>query len=536
MLFIDLRYVNCNRRRGQPRLTRIQGSLAYFPKGPLSRARAAFHLESDVNLSMTDLVNFLKGLVVPLRQMNKKYQETVPNLIREMKTLVDSSGEEKRKKRKPRKMKIGRNGLYPSEDDELQAWWAANKPELKDGEPSIPETQVKSYLTLLRSRETQLQIILLLEILALEPLAAAAGAADSQLPGVQPSIEMEPPKKKSAKEQNLNDLVDLHADLLCIWQSTASDEVRLLEDSQMTGHAGEGPKAQRASSEPLKDFCVDIIIPLYAALAPPTRCGCKTLTVVSSFSSRLPELCDSLNRKLGGPPILVSPKSKQPKRQTPAKQPRPAAVTKRAVPTKNPRSLQRAFSTDQAQRDRRSMSRGPSKAVAALLSATEMAIPGLKKEGGESQPLMGIPRMKSDCGLLRSARPGSLSRSSSTVGDDPRQKKKEAVEAELQDAISALRRPNRQLAGTAMVEAAERRTSGSLSQTRSKLRPTEERSGMLTLTMCCRSEKARSLVPVRSRPGQGHAGTQQVPRPRGAISEPDRLAPLARCPRRAALV
>src|SRR5690606_6256848 len=205
-----------------------------------SRARAALHLERDVNLSMTDLVNFLKGLVIPLRQMNKKYQAPIPTLIKDMKTLADSSAEDKRKKRKPRKMKIGRNGLYPHEDDELKAWWAANKPELKDGEPSIPDSQVKSYLTLLRSRETQLQIILLLEILALEPLAAAAEAADPQLPGVQPSIEAEPLKKKSAKEQDLSDLVDLHADLLCIWQSTASDEVRLLEDSQMTDHAEEG--------------------------------------------------------------------------------------------------------------------------------------------------------------------------------------------------------------------------------------------------------------------------------------------------------
>lgn len=236
--------------------------MAYFPKGPLSRARAAFHLESDINLSIADLVSFLRGLVIPPRQMNKKYQEAIPDLIREMRTRVYSSGEERRKKRKPRKTKIGRNGLYPREDEDLRAWWLANKPELKDGEASIPESQVKSYLSLLRSRETQLQIILCLEVLALEPLAATAGATDSQLPGVQPSIETELPKKKT-KEQNLNDLVDLHADLLCIWQSTASDEVRLLEGTQVTDRAAEGQKAQKSSSEPLKDFCVDIIIPLY---------------------------------------------------------------------------------------------------------------------------------------------------------------------------------------------------------------------------------------------------------------------------------
>lgn len=242
--------------------------MAYFPKGPLSRARAAFHLESDVNLNIADLVSFLRGLIIPLRQMNKKYQETIPNIITEMRTRVDSSGEEKRKKRKPRKMKIGRNGLYPREDEDIRAWWLANKPEPKDGEASIAGSQVKSYLSLLRSRETQLQIILCLEVLALEPLAATAGTADSQLPGVQPSIETEPtePPKKKTKEQNLNDLVDLHADLLCIWQSTASDEVRLLEGTQVTDHVAEGQKAQRASSEPLKDFCVDIIIPLYVCL------------------------------------------------------------------------------------------------------------------------------------------------------------------------------------------------------------------------------------------------------------------------------
>lgn len=185
-----------------------------------------------------------------------------------------------------------------------------------------------------------------------------------------------------------------------------------------------------------------------------------------SFSSRLPELCDSLNRKLGGPPILVSPKNKS-KPKASAKQPRPGAVTKRSAPKKP--SLQRAFSTDQAQRDRRSMSRGPSKAVAALLSATEMPIPGLKKEGDDSQSPMSIPRMKSECGLLKSARSDSLSHSSRTAGEDSKQSTKAAVDAELQDAIAALRKPNRQLAGAAMAEEAEKRVGGGLSQVRSKL-------------------------------------------------------------------
>lgn len=41
------------------------------------------------------------------------------------------------------------------------------------------------------------------------------------------------------------------------------------------------------------------------------------------------------------------------------------------------------------------------------------------------------------------------------------------VEAELKSAIDAIRKPNRELAGRAMVEAAERRASGGLSHIKS---------------------------------------------------------------------
>lgn len=55
--------------------------------------------------------------------------------------------------------------------------------------------------------------------------------------------------------------------------------------------------------------------------------------------------------------------------------------------------------------------------------------------------------------------------------DDTKAQKRAMVEAELQNAISVLRKPNRKLAGETLVEAAERRVSGSLSQIRSKWNP-----------------------------------------------------------------
>jgi DNA replication regulator SLD3 len=121
------------------------------------------------------------------------------------------------------------------------------------------------------------------------------------------------------------------------------------------------------------------------------------------------------------------------------------------------------------------MSRGPSKAVAALLSATETVIPGLKRENSDSLNLTAVPRKKSDYGLLRDKSTNILSRSSSfsaTTNDDAKSRKKSILDAELQEAISALRKPNRQLAGQSAVEAAERRTScGGLSQLKKSRKP-----------------------------------------------------------------
>lgn len=54
-----------------------------------------------------------------------------------------------------------------------------------------------------------------------------------------------------------------------------------------------------------------------------------------------------------------------------------------------------------------------------------------------------------------------------TALDDVKAQKKALVEAELKDAITALRRPNRELAGKAIVEAAEKRASGGLSSIKS---------------------------------------------------------------------
>ncbi|KAK9438768.1 DNA replication regulator Sld3 [Metarhizium brunneum] len=432
-------------------LYRSMGSLAYFAKGPLSRARSAFHLDLESNLNMVDLIDFLKSLILTTIQIDKKYRETIPEIIAKMQTLIETSDEGRKKKRKLRKMKLGKDSLYPMEDESIRKWWNANKPQTNEEEASISTTQLKSHVSMLRTRETQLQMILILEILALEPLKAADEAAVLNLPTLpgadsRQEQNMAPPPKKRNKH-NLPVLLDVHADRLTIWQSTAFDEHLLLADSQVTHTSAEGQIQQKASSEPLRDFCVDVIVPF--------------------FSARLPERCDAINRKLGGPVIVSPVKSKALKRSSSKKEQKPGAATKRPAPLNSRRTLQRALSTEQLHR--RSVSRGPSNTIALLRSATSTSVSGIKREGSEPLSLKDLPRGDS---LMARSRQPSLPRSNSTSNlEEIKASRKALVEAELKDAISALRKPNREVVGKAMAEADQHRAITSLSAKKTKRMP-----------------------------------------------------------------
>ena len=202
--------------------------------------------------------------------IDKKYRETVPDVVSKMKTHIEDSdnGDTKGRKRRPRKMKLGKDGLYPSEDEHIRRWWTAQKPTRSNEEDGVITPQeVKYHISCLRRRETQLQMILILESLALEPLGRQAEQGqESQLPGMEPETTpsgkpAEPgPKKRS--RHNLPLMLDVHADRLCIWQSTTLDEVKALAESYALSQGQGGQSTERANSDPLKEFCVDIIIPL----------------------------------------------------------------------------------------------------------------------------------------------------------------------------------------------------------------------------------------------------------------------------------
>ncbi|UKZ77452.1 hypothetical protein TrVFT333_005173 [Trichoderma virens FT-333] len=462
-------------------LYKSMGSLAYFAKGPLSRARSTFHLDLESNLDMADLIEFLKSLILTTVQIDKKYRETIPEIITKLKDRVESSDEGRKRKRKPKRMKLGKSGLYPLEDESVMRWWAANKPEPND-EAAIVSSQVKSHVSILRTRETKLQMILIMEILALEPLKAAGESGEASLPTLPGAADSGDllenalhPQPKKRNKHNLPVLLDVHADRLTIWQSTASDEQLLLEDAPSLQTPLDGGLEKKASSEPLRDFCVDVIMPF--------------------FSARLPDLCDSINRKLGGPVIIAPAKSRSMKKPSGMRDQRPGAAAKRPQPPNARKTLQRALSTEQ--QNRRSISRGPSNAIALLRSATSTTLPTIKRESLDlSGPMSLLPDSH--------RRNHSLSRSSSMNNlFDARASKKAEVDAELREAISALRKPNREVVSKAMAEADERRTSASLATKKLKRAPPRSNpASAIQVKATPANNRFKNMMPAKLAEGQ----------------------------------
>lgn len=202
-----------------------------------------------------------------------------------------------------------------------------------------------------------------------------------------------------------------------------------------------------------------------------------------SFSARLPDRCAIINSKLGGPVVASPPKAKLSKSLSfSGSASRPGAATKRPVPAKPQQSLKRVL-TDERERDRRSVSHGRGRSISLMRSATAPTVPGLKREASENPSLSSIPAADPQSwkanrpGVLHSKRFSQREVDLSSLAPDINSKAKKQlnIEAELKVAISALKKPNRELAGKDIVETAEKRTlSGSHS--RSMFKPFLERS------------------------------------------------------------
>lgn len=196
--------------------------------------------------------------------MDKKYKEAIPSIIDTLPadTLAEDDvttviAELQKKLRKTKKLKIGKDGLFPGEDLNISRWWLSRDTEPHDD----AEDSMKASLLELRARETQMQIIFLLEALALEASMPTAEIDDtaSKDPSQWENVESQTKKRKAKRPQDLNVLLDLFVDRLCIWQSMRID------DSNLNKTAGAQPSTSNDSgigTDALKSFCVDVVLPL----------------------------------------------------------------------------------------------------------------------------------------------------------------------------------------------------------------------------------------------------------------------------------
>ncbi|KAL8910786.1 MAG: hypothetical protein Q9171_003965 [Xanthocarpia ochracea] len=421
-------------------LYKSKASLAYFAKGPLSRARAGFSDDADGPTSRDRLVDYLRALIVPMNLLDKKYREALPCLVKDLPSadLSDDERSEvvaKYKKliRKSKKQKISKDGLYPEENLDVLSWWLdyiASVPAYHSSELMTEATNAKIIEQ--KIRETFLQIILVLEVLALEstqPNFSVEQGLDKE-PGERDLPVM---KRKAKRPQDISLLLDLYVDRLCIWQSMAVEKDG---SSEMTADEGRARSVDDSSNKKqdinrLREFYVDVILPFYTA--------------------RLPVLSRSLCKKLGGP-LSRSPARPALKRvgSSSLKPSKPGAAMKRLQPRQARRTLERVLTDDRT-------SQKPTPQL--FRSATDSAVPSLKREPSEMS-LSNVPVARPTLHQSKRYSQREVDLTAVSQAREAKMKKKAELEQELQGVIATLKRPNPRMAVKEFVESAERRAIG----------------------------------------------------------------------------
>lgn len=440
-------------------------SLAYFAKGPIARVRNAFTLVEEGAPRTSGLVDSLRSMLLSHKAGEKKYLQKLPEVIKAIPPGTFSDDEQAhgltKAKKSKKKLKIGREGMYPHEDAMVRRWWISDGPGHEHHGEETLEQRIKRRVGDLRVREALAQMILMLEIIALEALPTTKepsqnsgqhehqdGISDyhpksgnhtqsgtGQEQAEAPST-LAPKRKKKMDDVKL--LLDLLLDKLCIWQSVDQDGILDFDaktpnarDSAKTGKAGGGDR--------LQSFCVEVVIPFYM--------------------SRLPEQAVMICKKLGGPVQASPPKRKATK---------PPATSRNPGESKEPEAKKARRSLGRVATDTTSQTAQRVATPSLHRSATDSAlVNGIKREASEV-PLAAIPFQRSPSNAA--ARPSlshfkhlkgrQIDLSAPSAATAAKLKQKKRVEEDLREAITALKKPNRGLAAGSYVDEIEKRGLG----------------------------------------------------------------------------
>ncbi|KAF3483229.1 uncharacterized protein GIQ15_02553 [Arthroderma uncinatum] len=398
-------------------------SVAYFAKGPLSRARAAFQNMDDTS-SMRPMVlyHYYYSCIIPMKKMDAKYRDSLPKIVANI-NQYPSEGDEtapiQKKRRKSKKKTLGKDGLYADEEEFISKWWKSTYETDSSMRRSALEGQVKRLIEDIRMRETQLQILLILEIMLLE-----GSIGDPNEPG---DGDTEKPKKRTKKPQNMATALELLLDRLCIWHAVSFNglPVDTLSDSNKTSTGSGKP----SNNDKLRDFCTEVIIPFYSA--------------------RLPEQCQVINRKLGGPTV-----------SSPARPSRSNAKRTSNHASKSVKGSQSKRTLQRVRTDEKIPTRP--KVPSLLRNNTAPAVTDIKRETSEQASFSTSTGGRG--GIQKPKRVNNREVDLEAVAKQHESKMKRMnllvdQKRELDAAIHALRKPNRELVSRDFVDSAEKRSS-----------------------------------------------------------------------------
>lgn len=417
-----------------------------------------------------------------MKKMDVKYRETVPNLIKSLPpALCDDEpvapSKPSKKRKSKNKNKLGRNGLYPEEEPLVAVWWRNRHPTEKSSSVGASkEAEIKEYVSDLRLREMQLQVLWILETIAVE----ASVEGDPTTTGAIESSNVK--KTKTKKTQDLNVLLELLLDRLCIWHTVSFEESLLADGS----HDKSGSSGAKVEGDKLRDFCTEIIIPFYA--------------------SRLPEQCRVINRKLGGPSAISPVRQKRPQSKR-TSHVQPGAAVQRIKPLNPRRALQRVL-TDEKTTLR-------SKAPSLMRSNTAPTAPEIKREPSEPASLHTSFRG----GIQNSKRLDNREVDLNSTAKQHEAKLKRMnnlmeQKNELDTAINRLRKPNRELVAREFAESVEQRSS--ISSSRKPKNPVRNPLGQGVQVMATPRANRKKNVPggfPSQSPTQSSLSREQYPSP-----------------------
>ncbi|KAJ5459406.1 hypothetical protein N7530_011350 [Penicillium desertorum] len=463
-------------------------SVAYFAKGPLTRCRTAFQArDSEQPHGSTELIESYREAILATKKMDLKYRETLPSAIRDAVLALSDDGA-KSKKRKSKKKKMGKNGLYPEEEAFIHRWWKDRILNESSAQETSREAESKKQISDLRLRETQLQILLILEVMVLEMSIASAEknntSKEKDVNGEQGTSKKAKPKRST----DLNVLLELHLDRMCIWHAVTMEETSAADTAKASSFSGSHLSGKKVESDAVRDFCTEVIIPFYAA--------------------RLPDKCKLITRKFGVSGG-ISPAAKKTQSSSKSHRVEPGAEVKRQQPAQKPRrTLQRVLTDDKAAA---SQSRHPG------LTRSNTA-PSQHNAKRDTEPL--LPTVLSGSvrgGIQKAKRTENREVDLNAVARQHEAKLRKVQmlanqKKELDAAINALRKPNRELVSKDLADDASKRAMNGGGSSRKSRNPVRNPFGEGVQVMATpRGNRRKDAVPRSLAPSRSFAGVENSP-------------------------